>query len=97
MTTSLETFGTLEYVLDKYSKIWCWKVTGEHAVAMISKLSPEAWYGETEHEVIIADSTDSLKQLKLLMDRYPLEILSKSIWQRKIVQNICSKTDFDSS
>ena len=36
MTTSLETFGTLEYVLDKYSKIWCWKVTGEHAVAMIS-------------------------------------------------------------
>jgi len=91
MTTSLETFGTLEYVLDKYSKIWCWKVTGEHAVAMISKLSPEAWYGETEHEVIIADSTDSLKQLKLLMDRYPLDILSKTIWQRKIVKTYAPK------
>jgi SNF2 family DNA or RNA helicase len=91
MATSLETFGTLEYVLDKYSKIWCWKVTGERAVDMISKLSPEAWYGETEHEVIIADSTESLKQLKHLMDRYPLDILSKSIWQRKIVKTYAPK------
>ena len=91
METSLENFGTLEYVLDKYSKIWCWKVTGKHAVEMISKLTPEAWYGENENEVIIADSTESLKNLKLLMDRYPLEILSKSIWQRKIIKTYAPK------
>ena len=91
MATSLENFGTLEYVLDKYSKIWCWKVTGARAVDMISKLSPEAWYGENEHEVIIADSLESIKQLKLLMDRYPLEILSKTIWQRKIVKTYAPK------
>ena len=91
METSLENFGTLEYVLDKYSKIWCWKVTGARAVDMISKLSPEAWYGENEHEVIIADSLESIKQLKLLMDRYPLEILSKTIWQRKIVKTYAPK------
>ena len=91
MATSLENFGTLEYVLDKYSKIWCWKVTGTHAVEMISKLTPEAWYGENENEVIIADSTESLKNLKLLMDRYPLDILSKSIWQRKIIKTYASK------
>jgi SNF2 family DNA or RNA helicase len=91
METSLENFGTLEYVLDKYSKIWCWKVTGDRAVDMISRLSPEAWYGENEHEVIIVDSIESIKQLKLLMDRYPLDILSKSIWQRKIVKTYAPK------
>ena len=91
METSLENFGTLEYVLDKYSKIWCWKVTGTRAVDMISRLTPEAWYGENENEVIIADSTESIKQLKLLMDRYPLEILSKTIWQRKIVKTYAPK------
>jgi len=91
METSLENFGTLEYVLDDYSKIWCWKVTGTRAVDMISKLTPEAWYGENENEVIIADSTESISQLKLLMDRYPLEILSKSIWQRKIVKTYAPK------
>ena len=91
MATSLENFGTLEYVLDKYSKIWCWKVTGKHAVEMISKLTPEAWYGVNETEVIIADSTESLKNLKLLMDRYPLDILSKSIWQRKIIKTYAPK------
>jgi SNF2 family DNA or RNA helicase len=58
---------------------------------MISKLTPEAWYGENENEVIIADSTESLKNLKLLMDRYPLDILSKSIWQRKIVKTYAPK------
>ena len=93
MATSLETFGTLEYVLDKYSKIWCWKVTGALAIDKISSLSSKAWYGENEYEVIIEDSTESIKQLKLLMDRYPLEILSKTVWQRKLLkhmlQNLC--------
>jgi len=38
METSLETIGTLEYVLDKYSKIWSWKISGDRAVSMISRL-----------------------------------------------------------
>jgi len=87
----MENIGTLEYALDKYSKIWSWKVTGERAVSMISRLVPEAWYGENVNEVIIPDSTESVKQIKLLMDRYPLEILSKSIWQRKIVKTYAPK------
>ena len=91
METSMETIGTLEYVLDKYSKIWSWKITGDRAVSMISRLVPEAWYGENINEVIIPDSTENVKQLKLIMDRYPLEILSKSIWQRKIVKTFTPK------
>ena len=91
METSLENFGTLEYVQDKYSKLWCWKITGDLAIDKISSLTSKAWYGENEHEVIIEDSTESMKQLKLLMDRYPLDILSKSIWQRKIVKTYAPK------
>ncbi len=91
MATSMENFGTLEYVLDKYSKIWSWKITGQRAVSMISRLVPEAWYGENINEVIIPDSLESVKQIKLIMDRYPLEILSKSAWQRKIVKTYTPK------
>jgi len=91
MATSMENFGTLDYVLDKYSKIWCWKITGERAVSMISRLVPEAWYGENTEEVIIPDSVESVTQIKLIMDRYPLEILSKSAWQRKIVKTYTPK------
>ncbi len=91
MTTSLENFGTLEYVQDKYSKLWCWKITGALAIDKISNLSSKAWYGESENEVIIEDTTESIKQLKLLMDRYPLEILSKTVWQRKIVKTYAPK------
>ena len=87
----MENIGTLEYVLDKYSKIWSWKVTGDRAVNLISRLVPEAWYGENEHEVIIPDSLESVKQIKLILDRYPLEILSKSAWQRKIVKTYAPK------
>jgi len=91
METSLETIGTLEYVLDKYSKIWSWKVSGDRAVKMISRLVPEAWYGENVNEVIIPDSTENIKQIKLIMDRYPLEILSKYVWQRKIIKTYAPK------
>jgi len=87
----MENIGTLEYVLDKYSKIWSWKVTGDRAVSMISRLVSEAWYGENINEIIIPDSTETVKQLKLIMDRYPLEILSKSAWQRKIVKTYAPK------
>ena len=53
---SVENIGTFEYVLDKYSKIWSWKVTGDRAVSMISRLVPQAWYGENVNEIIIPDS-----------------------------------------
>ncbi len=49
----MENFGTLEYVLDKYSKTWSWKLTGQRAVSMISKLVSEAWYGENIDEVLV--------------------------------------------
>jgi len=91
METSLETIGTLEYVLDKYSKIWSWKISGDRAVSMISRLVPESWYGENVNEVIIPDSTENIKQIKLIMDRYPLEILSKYVWQRKIIKTYAPK------
>jgi SNF2 family DNA or RNA helicase len=91
METSMENIGTLEYVLDKYSKIWSWKITGDRAVNMISRLVPEAWYGENVNEVIVPDSTESVKQIKLILDRYPLDILSKSVWQRKIVKTYAPK------
>ena len=38
MEIHAENIGTLEYALDRYSKIWSWKVTGERAVSMISRL-----------------------------------------------------------
>lgn len=87
----MENIGTLEYVLDKYSKVWCWKITGERAVSMISRLVPEAWYGEHVNEVIVPDSTENVKQIKLILDRYPLEILSKTTWQRKIIKTYAPK------
>ena len=87
----MENIGTLEYVLDKYSKIWSWKITGDRAVNMISRLVPEAWYGENVNEVIVPDSTESVKQIKLILDRYPLDILSKSVWQRKIIKTYAPK------
>ena len=76
----MENIGTLEHVQDKYSKNWCWKITGERAVSMISRLVPKAWYGETVNEVIVDDTSENVKQIKLILDRYPLEILSKTTW-----------------
>ena len=91
METSMENIGTLEHVQDKYSKNWCWKITGERAVSMISRLVPKAWYGETVNEVIVDDTSENVKQIKLILDRYPLEILSKTTWQRKIVKTYAPK------
>ena len=91
MATSMETFGSLEYVLDKFSKTWAWKITGSRAVNMISRLAPEAWYGENIDEVIIPDSTENVKHIKWIHDRYTLEILSKAAWNRKIVKTFTPK------
>ncbi len=91
METSMESFGSLEYVLDKFSKTWTWKIQGSRAVDMVARLVPEAWYGENIDEVIVPDNEESVKQLKWIQDRYPLEILSKSAWQRKIVKTFSTK------
>ena len=88
METSLESIGTLEYVLDRYSKDWTWKVTGDRAVSMISRLVPNAWYGENASEVIIPDTAESVRHIKMILDRYPLVIRSKSAWQRKLTRTL---------
>ena len=87
----MKTFGTLEYVLDKYSGTWAWKVTGPRAVMMVSKIILQSWYGDGPNEAIIPDNTNNVKQLKWIMNRYPMEILSKSIWQRKASPKILKK------
>nr|AIF20950.1 SNF2-related protein (SMARCAL1, HARP) [uncultured marine thaumarchaeote KM3_97_A02] len=88
---TMKTFGTLEYAIDKYSGSWTWKIVGVRAVMMISKLIPELWYGDGPDEVIIPDNEKNVKQIKLILERYPLEILSKSVWQRKIITKIVKK------
>ena len=80
----MKNFGTLEYVLDKYSQTWSWKVTGQRAVTMISKVIPQSWYGDGLHEAIIPDSQRNVQHIKWILERYPLEILSKSVWKRKL-------------
>ncbi len=81
----MKNFGTLEYVLDKYSQTWSWKITGSRAVNMVSRLVSQSWYGDGPNEAIVPDSSENVQQLKWILDRYPLEILSKSAWQRKII------------
>ena len=84
-------FGTLEYVLDKYSRTWSWKVTGLRAVNMVSRLIPQSWYGEGPNEAIIPDNFQNVQQIKWIIDRYPMEILSKSTWRRKISKSTSKK------
>ena len=88
----MKTFGTLEYVLDKYSGTWAWKVTGVRAVMMASKIIQETWYGDGPNEAIIPDNPNNVKLLNSILDTIPLEILSKSIWQRKVKPKILDKT-----
>ena len=87
----MKNFGTLEYVLDNYSKTWSWKVTGSRAVSMVSKLIPESWYGEGPNEAIVPDSSENVKHLKWILERYPLDILSKSAWLQPVLANKKSK------
>jgi len=84
-------FGTLEYVLDKYSRKWSWKVTGPRAVTMVSRLIPQSWYGEGPDEAIIPDNFQNVQQIQWILDRYPMEILSKSAWRRKIIKSTPKK------
>ena len=87
----MKNFGTLEYVLDKYSGTWTWKITGVRAIMMVSKLIPKLWYGDGPNEAIIPDDANSIKQIKWISEKYPLEILSKSTWQRKISAKLIKK------
>ena len=87
----MKNFGTLEYVLDKYSGTWTWKITGVRAIMMVSKLIPKLWYGDGPNEAIIPDDANSIKQIKWISEKYPLEILSKSIWQRKMSAKLIKK------
>lgn len=77
-------FGTLEYVLDTYSKNWTWKLTGERAVSMVARVIPQAWYGNGPDEAIVPDTEHNVQKIKWIIDRYPLEIKSKLIWHRKV-------------
>ena len=52
---------------------------------MVSKLIPRGWYGDKPDEVIVSDSDENIKKLKMIDDRYPFDILSKSVWKRKII------------
>ena len=79
----MKSFGTLEYAIDKYSGTWAWKVTGSRAVMMASKIISQLWYGDGPNEAIIPDNANNVKQIKWILDRYPMEVLSKSVWQNK--------------
>ena len=79
----MKSFGTLEYAIDKYSGTWAWMVTGSRAVMMASKIISQLWYGDGPNEAIIPDNANNVKQIKWILDRYPMEVLSKSVWQNK--------------
>jgi SNF2 family DNA or RNA helicase len=79
----MKEFGTLEYVLDTYSKNWTWKLTGSRAVSMVARVIPQAWYGDGPEEAIVPDTEHNVQKIKWIMDTYPLEIKSRNIWQRK--------------
>ena len=84
-------FGNLEFVLDRYSGTWCWKISGSRAVNMTAKLIPRAWYGDKPDEAIVSDNDENVKHLKWIAERYPLTILSKSVWNRKTASLIVKK------
>lgn len=90
----MKDFGTLEYVLDTYSKNWTWKLTGSRAVSMVARVIPQAWYGNGPDEAIVPDTEHNVKKIKWIMERYPLEIRSKFIWQRKTKHMIIPKKKY---
>ena len=79
----MKEFGTLEYVLDTYSKNWTWKLTGSRAVSMVARVIPQAWYGDGPDEAMVPDTVQNVEKIKWIMETYPLEIKSRNIWQRK--------------
>ncbi len=76
--------GKLEYVMDKYSNAWSWKLTGSRAVGMASQLIPQSWYGDGPDEVIVPDKPENVERIKQIMGHCQLDVLSKSAWQRRV-------------
>ena len=58
---------------------------------MTAKLIPRAWYGDKPDEAIVSDNDENVKHLKWIAERYPLTILSKSVWNRKTASLIVKK------
>ena len=83
MSASGSGFGSLDYVLDRFSNAWSWRVKGHRAVDMVSGLVPEVWCGEKTDEAIVPDRPECVEKLRWVLERYPLEVLSKSAWQRR--------------
>ena len=76
-------FGYLDYVLDRFSNTWTWRVTGSRAVSMVSSLVPEAWCGESAGEAIVPDRPECVERLRWMLDRYPLEVLAEAAWRER--------------
>ena len=76
----MKNFGTLEYVLDKYSRSWSWKITGIRAVNMVSRLIPQSWYGDGPDEAIVPDNNDNVQQIKASKGK-------KSLWPEEAFQH----------
>ena len=70
--------------MDRYSGTWCWKISGNRAAKMVSKLIPRGWYGDKPDEVIVSDSDENTKKLKMIDDRYPFELLSNLFGNEKL-------------
>ena len=83
MSASGNVFGSLDYVLDRFSNTWSWRISGHRAVDMVSGLVPEIWYGERTDEAIIPDRPECIEKLRWMLEHYPLEVLSKSAWQKR--------------
>ena len=88
-------FGTLEYVMDRYSQSWSWKVTGPRAVRMISQLVPQSWCGDGPDEAIVPDDAGSIRHLKWMIERYPLEVISAAVWKRRAARAAKSRRGAD--
>ena len=58
---------------------------------MAAKLITRAWYGDKPDEAIVSDNDENVKHLKWIAERYPLTILSKSVWNRKTASLIVKK------
>ncbi len=93
METAVTSFGILEFVLDPYSKSWCWKITGSRAVNMVSRLIPKSWYGDGPDTAIIPDTPENMEHLQWINNQYSLEILSKSAWKRRAVKESKPRKD----
>ena len=80
----MTTPGILEYVMDKYTNAWSWKLTGPRAIGMVSQMIPQSWYGDGPDEVIVPDIPENIPRIQSIMDQCPIEIHSKSTWNRRI-------------